>query len=303
MNDPITRRVALQRIGTGAALLAGTLVTPVAMRAVDGPEDERWKGRVNQSVCQWCYGQIPLDELCAAGAAMGLQSVELIQPKDFPTVRRHGLICAMVGFPTTRVGEVTVGGIDRGWNRLEYHDALVSIYEAQLRAAATAGYPNQICFSGNRAGLSDEQGLANCVTGLQRLLPLAEKLGVTVCMELLNSRVNHPDYMCDHTEWGVELCRRLASERFRLLYDIYHMQIMEGDVIATIRRHHQYFAHYHTGGVPGRHEIDDTQELNYPAIMRAILETGFKGYVAQEFVPARPDVLASLRQGVRICDV
>jgi len=151
--------------------------------------------------------------------------------------------------------------------------------------------------------MPDDVGLDNCVTGLKRLLPLAEKLGVTVCMELLNSRVNHKDYMCDHTAWGVELCKRLGSERFKLLYDIYHMQIMEGDVIATIRANHQYFGHYHTGGVPGRAEIDDTQELNYPAIMRAIVETGFNGYVAQEFVPKRPDVLASLRQGVQICDV
>ena len=234
---------------------------------------------------------------------MGLHSVELIQPRDFPTVRKHGLICAMVGNPTTKIGDVTVGGIDRAWNRTEYHDALVPIYEAQLRATAEAGYPNLICFSGNREGMPDDVGLKNCADGLQRILPLAEKLGVTVCMELLNSRVNHKDYMCDRTAWGVELVKRLSSERFKLLYDIYHMQIMEGDVIATIRANHQYIAHYHTGGVPGRGEIDDTQELYYPAIMRAILETGFKGYVAQEFVPLRHDVLASLRQGVQICDV
>ena len=258
---------------------------------------------MKQSVCQWCYRQIPLEDLCAAAADMGLVSVELVQPADFPVLKKHGLICAMTGSPSTKVGNVTVGGIDKAWNRLEYHDALLAIYETQIRATAEAGFPNQICFSGNRAGLADEAGLENCVVGLKRLLPLAEKLGVTVCMELLNSRVNHPDYMCDHTAWGVELCRRISSDRFRLLYDIYHMQIMEGDVIATIRAHHPHFAHYHTGGVPGRHEIDDTQELHYPAIMRAILETGFKGYVAQEFIPARPDVLASLRQGVAICDV
>jgi hydroxypyruvate isomerase len=299
MNHPISRRKALTQLGVGAALLAGAATRG---QSTDKSMTTR-SGRVKQSVCQWCYAKIPLEELCAAAAGMGLQSVELIQPADFATVRKHGLICAMVSFPTATIGDVKVGGITKAWNRLEYHDALVPVYESHLRATAEAGYPNLICFSGNRDGLADEQGLANCVKGLQRILPLAEKLGVTVCMELLNSYVNHKDYMCDHTTWGVELCRRLSSERFRLLYDIYHMQIMEGNVIATIREHQQHFAHYHTGGVPGRAEIDETQELNYPAVMRAIVETGFKGYVAQEFVPKRPDVLASLRQGVQICDV
>jgi len=302
MSHPISRRAALRQISAGTVLLAGVAATPLTMKFSETTAPAAHNGRIKQSVCQWCY-KLPLEELCAAAAGMGLRSVELIQPKDFATVRKHGLICAMTGFPTTKVGDLTLGGIDRGWNRLEYHDALLPIYEAQIRATAEAGYPNQIVFSGNRAGMPDDVGLDNCVTGLKRLLPLAEKLGVTVCMELLNSRVNHKDYMCDHTAWGVELCKRLGSERFKLLYDIYHMQIMEGDVIATIRANHQYFGHYHTGGVPGRAEIDDTQELNYPAIMRAIVETGFNGYVAQEFVPKRPDVLASLRQGVQICDV
>jgi hydroxypyruvate isomerase len=301
MNNPITRRTALRQLGAGAVLVAGAAALPKSVLAEE--KKPALNGRVNQSVCQWCYPHLSLEELCAAAAEMGLKSVELIQPADFATAKKHGLICAMTGFPTTKIGDVTVGGIGNCWNRLEYHDTLVPIYEAQIKATAEAGFPNQICFSGNRAGMPDEVGLENCVTGLKRILPLAEKLGVTVCMELLNSRVNHPDYMCDRTAWGVELCKRISSERFRLLYDIYHMQIMEGDVIATIRANHQYFAHYHTGGVPGRHEIDDTQELNYPAIMRAILDTGFKGYVAQEFVPARPDVVASLRQGMQICDV
>jgi hydroxypyruvate isomerase len=302
MTTPIPRRAALRQIGIGAALATSGLARS---RAGEMPESKAaaLKARVKQSVCRWCYNDIPLEELAAAAAEMGLRSVELILPGDFATVRAHGLICAMVSNPTVKVGGVDVGGIPRAWNRREYHDALVPAYEAHLRATAEAGYPNLICFSGNREGLSDAEGLENCVVGLRRIVPLAEKLGVTVCMELLNSRVNHPDYMCDHTEWGVELCRRLNSERFKLLYDIYHMQIMEGDVIATIRRHHQHIAHYHTGGVPGRHEIDETQELNYPAIMRAILETGFTGYVAQEFVPAHAEKLASLRQGVRICDV
>jgi hydroxypyruvate isomerase len=299
MNHPISRRKALSQIGVGAALLAGAVVRSPAEVKITAA----LKGQVNHSVCQWCYNKIPLDELCAAAAGMGIKSVELIQPKDFETVKKHGLICAMVGNATAKAGDVTVGGIPKAWNRLEYHGALVPAYEAQLRATAEAGYPNLICFSGNRDGMPDEQGLENCATGLKRILPLAEKLGVNVCMELLNSKVNHKDYMCDHTVWGVELVKRIGSERFKLLYDIYHMQIMEGDVIATIRANHQHFAHYHTGGVPGRAEIDETQELYYPAIMRAILATGFKGYVAQEFVPRRADALDSLRQGVAICDV
>ncbi len=187
--------------------------------------------------------------------------------------------------------------------RGEHHDLLVSVYEPLLKASAEAGFKQVICFSGNRDGLDEEQGLKNCAIGLKRLLPLCEKLGVTLCMELLNSKVNHPDYMCDHSSWGVALCEELGSEHFKLLYDIYHMQIMEGDVIATIRKHHQHFAHYHTGGVPGRHEIDETQELNYPAIVRAIQDTGYKGYLGQEFQPVRPDQLASLKQAVGICSV
>ena len=260
-------------------------------------------GRIKQSVCAWCYGKIPLEQLCAAAAEMGLASVELLQPKDFAIAKKHGLTCALVSNPTTKVGDVTVGGISRAWNRLEYHDALVAAYEVQLQATAAAGLTRLICFSGNRAGMADAQGLANCAVGLRRILPLAEKLGITLCMELLNSRVDHKDYMCDRTEWGVALCQALGSEHFKLLYDIYHMQIMEGDVIATIQRHHQYIGHYHTAGVPGRHELDENQELFYPAIMRAILATGYTGFVGQEFIPRNADALAGLRAGVVLCDV
>jgi hydroxypyruvate isomerase len=227
----------------------------------------------------------------------------LLQPADFPVLKQHGLVCAMVSNPTAEAGGVKVGGIPKAWNRVEYHDALVAAYEPQIKAASEAGFPNVICFSGNRDSMDEETGLKNCAAGLKRLMAFAEKHKVTLVMELLNSRVNHKDYMCDKSAWGVELCKRIGSERFKLLYDIYHMQIMEGDVINTIKRDHSYFAHYHTGGVPGRAEIDDTQELNYPAIMRAIMETGFKGFTAQEFIPKRPDALGSLRQGVRICDV
>ena len=300
MNLPISRRTALKQLGVGTALATSMSLLNTSAAETKSPGR---KGRIKQSVCQWCYSKMPLDELCAAAAGMGLKSVELLQPKDFPTLKAHGLICAMVSNPTVKVGTVDVGGITRAWNRLEHHDALVTAYEAQLQATAAAGYPNLICFSGNRDGMSDAQGLENCAIGLKRILPLAEKLGVTVCMELLNSRVNHHDYMCDHTEWGVALCQKLASPRFKLLYDIYHMQIMEGDVIATIQRHHAHLGHYHTAGVPGRNELDEKQELYYPAIVRAILETGYQGFLAQEFTPRNADAMAGLRAGVEICDV
>ncbi len=263
------------------------------------------KGRVNHSACKWCYTKfnITLEELCVAGVEMGLVSIDLLDPEDFPTVHKHGLHCAMVSFPTAMLNGQKVGGITRAFNRVEHHDALVEAYEPLIKASAAAGFDKVICFSGNRDGLDDEAGLQNCAVGLKRLMKLCEDQGVTLCMELLNSKVNHPDYQCDLSSWGVELCKQIGSEHFKLLYDIYHMQIMEGDIIAAIQENHPYFAHYHTGGVPGRNEIDETQELYYPAIIRAVVETGFKGYVAQEFIPAREDKLASLRQGVGICDV
>lgn len=302
MNHPISRRAALQRLTTGAALAAAVTSIPTSLLAAPATSPGR-KGRIKQSVCKWCYSKVSLDDLCVAGKEMGLSSIELLAPEDFPTLKKHGLGCAMVTFPVTTVGGVKIGSIPHAWNRLEHHDTLVAAYTKRIQETADAGFNNVICFSGNRAGMDDKTGMENCAVGLAKIMPLADKLGVTVTMELLNSKVNHKDYMCDHSAWGVGLCQKLGSERFKLLYDIYHMQIMEGDVIATIRDHHQWFSHYHTGGVPGRAEIDETQELNYPAIMRAILETGYKGYVGQEFVPKRPDVLASLRQSVDICDV
>ncbi len=262
------------------------------------------KGRIHHSVCKWCYPKIELKDLCIAGKEMGLTSIELLQPANFPTLKEHGLGCAMVSNPPVKGPDgKALGGIERAWNRKEHHDLLVQAYEPQINAVADAGFKNLICFSGNRAGLDDETGLKHCAEGLIKIMQLAENRGVVICMELLNSRVNHPDYQCDKSAWGVELVKQIGSANFKLLYDIYHMQIMEGDVIATIRKQHENFAHYHTGGVPGRHEIDETQELNYGAIMRAIAETGFKGHVAQEFIPARPDAIASLRQAVGICDV
>lgn len=259
---------------------------------------------INHSVCRWPYDDIPLEDFCVAAKEMGIGSVELLETSDFPTLRKHGLDCAVVTFPTTVTKEgVKVGMIEKAFNRLEHHDALVEVYERKLKDCAEVGARQLICFSGNRDGMDDEQGLENCATGLKRILPLAEKLGITLTMELLNSRVDHPGYMCDHSAWGVALSEKIGSPNFRLLYDIYHMQVMEGDIIATIRAHHPHFSHYHTGGCPGRHEIDATQELNYPAIMRAISATGYKGFVGQEFIPENPDKLTSLRQGVGICTV
>jgi hydroxypyruvate isomerase len=259
---------------------------------------------INHSVCRWCYDDIPLESLCAAAKEIGLQSIELLEASDFATLGKHGLSCAMVTFPTTvtKAG-VKVGMIEKAFNRLEHHDALAEVYERTLNDCAKVGAKQLICFSGNRDGMGDAEGMENCAIGLKRILPLAEKLGITLSMELLNSRVDHPDYMCDLSSWGTDLVDRIASPNFKLLYDIYHMQIMEGDIIATIRAKHGYFSHYHTGGVPGRNEIDETQELYYPAIMRAIVETGYSGYVGQEFVPKHPDKLVSLKQGVGICTV
>lgn len=286
----MTRRHALKT----AALATAACATLSPRRAAAG-EDGPLAGRIHQSVCRWCYKNISLDDLCAAAKRIGLLSVEILPLSDMPVLKKYGLINAMInGVP---------GDIQNGLNRPENHDRIAEFFEKTIPLVADAGCPNLICFSGNRKGMSDEQGLDNCATGIKRFIATAEKNNVTVCMELLNSKVNHKDYMCDHTAWGVELCKRTGSERFKLLYDIYHMQIMEGDVCRTITNNHQYLGHYHTGGVPGRHEIDETQELNYPAIMKAILATGYKGYVAQEFEPRGPDPLASLEKCVRICDV
>jgi hydroxypyruvate isomerase len=260
--------------------------------------------RINHSFCRWCYNSISLENLCVAAKDIGIASIELVMPEDLPILKKYGLTCAMISFPTAITPEgVEVGRIEKAFNRLEHHETLVEIYEPHMRAAAAAGAKQVICFSGNREGLSDDEGMKNCAIGLRRLLPLAEELGLTLCMELLNSRIDHPDYQCDRSSWGIALCEMLDSPHFGLLYDIYHMQIMEGDIIRSIRDHHRYFTHYHTGGCPGRNEIDAKQELNYPAIMQAIVDTGYTGYVGQEFIPLGEDPLASLRQGIGICSV
>ncbi len=264
-------------------------------------------GKIKHSACKWCYKDISLDDLCAAGKQFGLEAIDLLGPEDFATVKKHGMHCPMVTAPSAEVEiggtKKKIGSIPDAFNRVEHHDTLVAIYEPLIKASAEAGFTNVICFSGNRGGLDDEQGMENCAIGIKRLVPACEKHGVTLTMELLNSKVNHKDYMCDLSDWGVALCEKVGSEHFKLLYDIYHMQLMEGDIIATIQAKHPYFSHYHTGGVPGRAEIDETQELYYPAIMKAIVETGYTGWVAQEFIPQREDKIASLKQAVGICTV
>jgi len=253
------------------------------------------KGKIRHSVCRWCFDSVPLDEFCIFVKQIGITAIDLVGPKDWDVLKKHGLDSSMCN-------GAEINLVD-GFAEPKFHDQLVKNYTEMIPLVAKAGYKNLICFSGNRRGMDDETGLKNCVAGLKRILPLAEKNGVILQMELLNSRVDHKDYLCDRTPWGVELCKRLGSENFKLLYDIYHMQIDEGDVIRTIRNSHQYIGHYHTAGVPGRHEIDESQELYYPAIMRAIAETGFKDYVAQEFIPAAGDKLGSLAAAIDICDV
>jgi hydroxypyruvate isomerase len=287
----MNRKQALKSI---AATAAGVVALPEMVKAMN-TLPEKLNNKINHSVCQWCYSSIPLEDLARAAKEIGLKSIELLRPHEWATVQKHGLTCAMA--------YVTDFGLDKGFNDPTLHEKLLKDFSANIPKVADAGLKSAICFSGNANGLSSEQGLENCAKGLAPVLKIAERHNVLIQMELLNSKVDHKDYQCDHTVWGVKLAEKLGSPNFKLLYDIYHMQIMEGDVIATIRKHHKYIGHYHTGGVPGRNEIDDTQELYYPAIMRAIVETGFTGFVAQEFIPKRPDKLASLKQGVGICDV
>jgi hydroxypyruvate isomerase len=291
----ITRRDVLKAMAGSAALAAlpslgrseDAKTVPAAQAAADP------SGSFRHSACRWCYQKMPLEDLAIGAKRIGVESIELLDPADWPVVQKHGLTCAMANGVTK---------ITEGLNRTEHHAVMVPGMIERIGACADAGLPNVICFSGSRGGMDDEVGLANCAAALKQIVGEAEKRRVTVCMELLNSKINHPDYMCDHTAWGVELVKRVGSERFKLLYDIYHMQIMEGDVVHTIRENHGYIAHYHTGGVPGRHEIDQSQELNYAAIARAIKETGHRGFVAQEFIPVR-DPMTSLAEAVAICTV
>lgn len=289
-----SRRDAIKTIiaGTAAVSASGMLSS---FSSACQTRQEPLKGNIHHSVCRWCFDSLPIEELCREAKRIGLKAIDLVGPKDWPVLQKYGLLSSMCN-------GAEINLVD-GWNSKANHPVLIKNYSDMIPRVAAAGYTNLICFSGNRRGMDDETGWQNCVEGLKQVLPLAAKHKVKLVMELLNSKVDHKDYQCDRTAWGVELCKRLNSGNFGLLYDIYHMQINEGDVIRTIRDHHQYIAHYHTAGVPGRHEIDETQELQYPAIMRAILKTGFKGFVAQEFIPLNQDKLASLEKAVRICDV
>lgn len=283
-------------IGTSAAASVGFLATSTATaNSKKNTQIEKLKYNINHSVCYWCYGTIPFEEFLKHLVEMDIRSIDLVGPDEFPLLKKyniHASMCWGAGL-----------GIEKGWNDPSLHEELIADYKRVIPLVAEAGYTNLICFSGNRNGMDDLVGLRNCAKGLKEIMPLAEQHGVIIQMELLNSKVDHKDYMCDNSEWGVSLCETIGSESFKLLYDIYHMQIMEGDIIRNIQDYHQYYGHYHTGGNPGRHEIDETQEIFYPAVMKAILETGYTGHVAQEFVPSWDDKLAALKQGVTICDV
>jgi hydroxypyruvate isomerase len=291
----ISRRTALTATAaavTSAALNRTSIAGDPASRPPLGGLDLIVQKRLNQSVCRWCYQKIDIDTLALHEKQIGLVGIDLLSIDEFPAVQKMGLISTM-----TRSH-----GIEKGLNRKENWDECLGLIRKSIEANAEHGYPNVICFSGNTKGMDLHEGMKNCAEAIKQVLPLAEEKKVTIQMELLNSRHNHKDYMCDNSAWGVELVKMVGSERFKLLYDIYHMQIMEGDVIARIRENKEYYGHYHTGGVPGRNELDETQELNYAAIARAIIDTGFKGYFAHEFIPKR-DPLKSLDEAVKLCDV
>lgn len=292
------RRDALKKMVAGTAAVAAAPLLNIACEETTS-NNLKLKGNINHSVCQWTYRFFSLDELCTEVKKIGFNAIDLIAPKDWPTLKKHGIHCSMCYI----AGKVS---LTEGWNNKTFHPQLIKDYTEVIPLIKEAGYTNLICFSGNRNGMDDQTGLNNCVEGIKQIVGLAEKNNVIIQMELLNSRVDHKDYMCDKTPWGVELVKKIGSPNFKLLYDIYHMQIDEGDVIRTIRDNAQYIGHYHTAGVPGRHEINESQELNYPAIMDAIAKTGYKGYVAQEFIPTgttNEEKIAALKDAVRRCDV
>lgn len=286
------RRDALK----GALLSTSTFIVGKDLAAEKLQMDlEAQKIRINHSACRWCYNTIPLAKFADEAKKLGVISIELLNPDEWDTVLSKGLTCAVSNGSTL--------GITKGLNDVQYHEQIQKEVEKIIPLAAEKGIPNIIVFSGNRGSISDKIGMDHCAKGLNKIVKTAEKYKVGIVMELLNSKVDHADYMCDNSKWGVGLVEKVGSPNFKLLYDIYHMQIMEGDVIATIKKNHKYYGHYHTGGVPGRHEINDSQELNYKTIMNAIAETGFKGFVAQEFIPTRKNPIESLKEGITICNV
>mgnify|MGYP003634942094 CR=1 FL=1 len=293
-----------RRLLKGMALSSAALManSPVALASPNGKtpanENSKLKGNVRHSVSRWTYGDLDIEELCLLVKSLGFNAIDLVGPEDWPVLKKYNIDSSMCNGAELNLVD--------GWIHPQFHDELTKRYLAHIDLMEQAGYKNLVCFSGNARGMDPKEGLENAVNGIRRILPAAEKKGVIIQLELFNSKVDHPDYMADNSPWGLELCKRLDSPNFKLLYDIYHMQISEGDIIRTIRENHQYFGHYHTAGVPGRNEIDETQELFYPAIVKAILETGYKGYLAQEFVPTpkTPEGrVQSLRQAIQICDV
>ncbi|MEM9826781.1 MAG: TIM barrel protein [Planctomycetota bacterium] len=283
----VSRRALL----AGAAI-AATSVSGQTVAAHDGDAVDGSHGRLKQSVCRWCFSKMSLEDLAVEAKKLGMVGIDLLKPNEFETVKKHGLVCTMVS------GHKLANGLCDP----KYHAEAIEKTLEMIEATAKEGWRNVICFSGNARGIDRKTGMKNCVNALKEITPVAEEKGVIVQMELLNSKVNHPDYMCDNSTWGVELCKQVGSNNFKLLYDIYHMQIMEGDLIRTIQRDHAYFGHYHTAGNPGRHELDETQELFYPPIAKAIADTGFDGYFAHEFLPTK-DPIAGLTSAVNQCIV
>ncbi|RVT41659.1 hydroxypyruvate isomerase [Rheinheimera sediminis] len=298
MKPELARRELLKQLAAGAigaSVLGSALLASGAATAASGGA---LKGNIRHSVSRWTYGDLSIEELCLLVKSLGFTAIDLVGPEDWPVLKKHGVDSSMCNGAELNLVD--------GWSEPKFHPELIKRYLAHIDLVAEAGYKNLICFSGNARGMDRETALQNAVAGLKQILPHAEKRGVVLQMELFNSKVDHPDYLADSSAWGIELCKRLNSQNFKLLYDIYHMQIMEGDIIRTIKDNHQYFGHYHTAGVPGRHEIDDSQELNYVAIARAIRDIGFTGYLAQEFVPTpktKEGRAQSLAQAIRICDV
>lgn len=288
-NSKITRRSVL-----ASTAIAGAMA---ALPKIARGQTERVvvHGRIKQSVCGGVLrkARMSLDDECALLVKLGIVGKDLVGPNDWPTLKKHGLVATMVP---------GAGSIKDGLNNKAKHPEFLEAFKRNIPAAAAYKWPNVICMAGDRKGISDEEGMDNCATILKEAVKIAEDNEVTICMELLNSKVNHPGYMCDKSDWGFELCRRVGSPRFKMLYDIYHMQIMEGDLIATIKKNIQHIGAFHTAGVPGRHELDENQEIYYPAVMRAIVETGYKGYVAHEYSPVR-DAVPSLIQAIKACDV
>lgn len=295
MNSKKSRRSILKSIGAVSA--AGI----IGLNKSEAKSNAVLKNNIKHSACRWCYNSIPFEELCQGAKDIGMASIELTGPKEWPILKKYGLECA-IGW-----GEWPTGmGLPNFFNNPKNHDALVELYEKLIPEAAANGVNNLICFSGNRNGMSDYVGMMNCAAVIKRLLPTCGKHNVMLTMELLSSRDSHPDYQCDHIEWGVSLCEMVGSDKFKLLYDIFHMQSMHGDHIRNIRKYGKYISHYHTGGMPGRKEIDNTQEIYYPAVVKAIIDSGYKGYLGQEFVPTPKDkagMLASLKKCIEICDI